>query len=145
MPAVPFSSIYPDGPNSQAAGGPLPAAGGAGDSNALWPGMPLGATPFSRDLAVLGPGTFVIWSPAPGRKFVLTNAILSADGASRVAIVDGNDQQGARPVDLFLGANGGATPNLTPVPYPSQNADNQLKLVVAAAVNVKVAVRGWEQ
>lgn len=144
MPAVPFSAIYPDGPNTQAVSGAVPPAG-SGDANALFPGMPAGATPIVRDITIAAAGTTPIWTPAAGRKFILASAMLSTDTPMRIALIDQNDQQGARPVDGFFGANGGATPNLVPVPYPSQNAGNVLQVVTGALGNVKVSVRGWEQ
>lgn len=144
MPAVPFNAIYPDGPNTLAAGGAAPDPGSS-DANPQFPGMPAGATPIARDLTVAAAGTYPVWTPSAGRKFVLASAMVSTDTAMRVALVDQNDQQGGRPVDGFFGANGGASPNLVPVPYPSQNAGNVLQLVTSAVGNVKVSVRGWEQ
>lgn len=144
MPAVPFSAIYPDGPNTQAAGGPVPTGAGGAD-NPLFPGMPAGATPIDRDITIVAAGTYVLWQPAAGRKFVLTRAMVSTDTPMRIALIDQNDQQGARPVDGYFGANGGATPNLVPVPYVSQNAGNALQVVTSALGNVKVAISGWEQ
>lgn len=141
MPAIPFTAIYPNGPGS----GGLAVPGAPTETNPDYPGMPVGATPVSRDLTVAAAGTVTIWTPGgPSRRFVLASAFLSTDTAMRVALVDDADVQGQRPVDGYFAANGGASPNLVPVPYPSRTAGASLKLVTAAPGNVKVRVSGWE-
>lgn len=141
MPFTPWTSIYPDGPASAGLAG---QAGADAVANALYPGMPVGATPVHRDLTVAAAGTVAVWSPSPGRRFVLASAFVSSDTAMRVALVDDTDSQNQRPVDQFLAANGGSSPNLVPVPYVSKNVGSPLRLVTSAAGNVKVRVSGWE-
>lgn len=143
MGSVPFTAIYPDGPGSEAAGGA--AAGDAG--NPQYPGMPAGAQPVNKDATYLAAGTFVLWQPAPGTKFVLTSALVSTDTAMRVALCDGADVPGSRPVDGAFAANGGVATNQVPVPYPSKTAGAPLLAVVAlapGAIGVKIHVSGWE-
>lgn len=138
MPRVPFTSIYPDGPTDQ-------AAAASSGINSLYPGMPVGATPISRDITIVAAGTYDLWTPSSGRRFVLEAAFISTDAAMRVAIVDESDAQGQRPVDGYFAANGGASPNMVPVPYVSVNIGNRLRVVTGGAGNVKVRVSGWEQ
>lgn len=144
MPVVPWTGVYPDGPGAAAAGGDPFAVGGAGGGNPEYPGMPVGAVPVHRDVTITTATTTVLWTPAPGRKFILSSAFVSTDAAMRVALVDDLDIQGARIIDAGFAANAGASPNLVPVPYPSQAAGNVLRVVTGAAGNVRVAVQGWE-
>lgn len=142
MPAVPWTSIYPDGAGTAAAGG-ADAGFATPDANQQYPGMPLGASPVHRDVVIAAAGTTAIWTPGAGSRFILASAFISTDTAMRVALVDDADIQGSRPVDGYFGANGGASPNLVPVPYPSKNVGNSLRVVTAAG-NVRVRVSGWE-
>lgn len=138
---IPFTDIYPDGPvGSSGAGG----AGGIGGGNAQYPGMPAGATPVHRDVTISTAGTTDVWAPQPGNRFILASAFVSTDTAMRVALIDSLDTVNQRPVDGYFGANGGAAPNLVPVPYPSRAAGNVLRVVTGAIGNVKVRVSGWE-
>jgi len=141
MAGIPFTSIYPDGPGSAAAGG-LPSGGDV--LNALYPGMPAGATPVHRDALYTAAGTYALWTPSAGNKFVLTECFLSTDTAMRIALVDDVDVPGSRPVDGYFSANGGADSNLMPVPYPSKSSGNSLRVVVGSAGNVRARVSGWE-
>lgn len=142
MANVPWTSIYPDGAGSEAAGGSAPGGGPAG--NDLYPGMPVGASPIHRDLLLPAAATTIIWQPGATRRFVLTSAFISSDTAGRVAIVDDVDVQGSRPVDQYIGANGGSSPNLVPVPYVGKNLGAPLRVVSTVAGNVRVRVSGWE-
>lgn len=141
MSNVPFSAIYPDkaGADGGSAGG---ATGSSG--NPLYPGMPEGATPIHRDKLITAAATTALWTPGAGRSFVLASAFVSSDTAMRVALVDDADLEGQRPVDQYVAANGGSSPNLVPVPYKSKNAGNALRIVTAAVGNVRVRVSGWE-
>jgi hypothetical protein len=142
MGGIQFTAIYPDGPGSAAAGGEGGPAGS--DVNPLYPGMPVGATPVHKDNVYTAAGTYPLWAPSSGMRFVLTSAFLVVSAAGRVALVDDLDIPGSRPVDGDFGANGGATPNLVPVPYPSKTAGNPLRVVTTVAGNTRVRVSGWE-
>jgi hypothetical protein len=142
MAGVPFTAIYPDGPGSAAAGGegaPAPDL-----INPLYPGMPVGATPVHRDNVYVTAGTYVLWAPSAGNRFILTSAFVVVSAAGRVALVDDVDIPGSRPVDGDFAANAGAVTNLVPVPYPSKTAGNPLRVVTAVAGNTRVRVSGWE-
>lgn len=137
---VQFSDIYPVTAAAAAASGDTQAAPTVNDD---FPGMPVGATPVHKDVTIAAAGTTTLWDPGAGTVFVLASAFLSTDTAMRVALVDESDIQGNRPVDGYFGANGGASPNLVPVPYQSKLAGNRLRVVTGGAGNVKVRVSGW--
>lgn len=143
MSGIPFTNIYPTGPGVDPVTGEVSAGGAVG--NELYPGMPVGASPIHKDVTIAAAGTVTLWDPGPGLQIVLASAFISTDTAMRVAIVDESDVQGQRPVDGYFGANGGASPNLVPVPYVSKLAGNRLRVVTGAAGNVKVRVSGWTQ
>lgn len=141
MPSLPWTSIYPDGQASLAAGG-QPAA--PGEENAgPFPDLPAGAMPFDRDLTIAAASTTTIFDPGVGQKAYLVSAFVSTDTAMRVAIIDENDVQNSRPVDGYFAGNGGASPNLVPKWYESKVAGNRLRVVTAGAGNVKVRVSGF--
>ena len=96
------------------------------------------------DVFIAAASTTAIWTPGAGRRCILASAFVSTDTAMRVAVVDDIDAQGQRPVDGYFGANGGASPNLVPVPYVSKNPGNSIRVVTAALGNVRVRVSGWE-
>lgn len=145
MATLPWTNIYPDGPGTAAAGG---TTDNAPTTNPQYPGMPVGAAPVHKDQTYLAAtvGT-VLWQPSAGNRFVLASCMISTDTAMRVAVVDGADIPGSRPVDGNFAANGGVSKNQVPVPYPSRSVGNPLIVVVAAAPGaggVKVSVDGWE-
>jgi hypothetical protein len=142
MSTTPWTSIYPDGPASAAAGGIIGAPGAGG--NAAYPGMPVGAVPIHRTLRIAAAGTYPIWAPPPDRRFIVANAFISTDTAMRVALVEEVDVAGAEIVDGYFAASGGASPNLVPVPYPADVAGSVVRVVTGAAGNVRIRVGGWE-
>ena len=143
MSTTPWTDIYPDGPSSRPASGAPGVAPAAG--NAAYPGMPADATPVHRRLRITAAGTYAIWSPPADRRFVVASAMMSTDTAMRIALVEETDAPGAEVVDGYFGANGGATPNLVPVPIPAQTLGSVLRVVTAGAGNVRVRVSGWEE
>lgn len=140
MSSVAFSTIYPDGPVGSAA-----AAAIDGAENSLYPGMPIGASPVHKDLVAAAAGTYDLWDPGVGYRFVVASAFVSAGAAGRVAVVDDADVAGSRICDAEFAANGGATPNLVPVPYPGKLAGNKVRIVTTVVGNTRVRVSGWLQ
>lgn len=141
MTVVAFTSIYPDGAATQAAGGGAQAAGIS--NGGPFPELPQGALPFDRDITITTASTTTLFDPGSGQKFYLVSAFISTDTAMRIALVDGGDIVNQRPVDGYFGVNGGAAPNLVPKWYASKNAGNQIQVVTAANGNVKVRVSGF--
>lgn len=136
---VAFTDVYPDGPAAAAAAAGL----GGPTENLKYPGLPIGASPFSYDYVATAAGTYDVWAPGSGYKFVLVSAFVTVSAAGRVALVDDVDIQGRRPVDGDFAANSGATPNLVPAPYVAKVAGGTLRLVTTVAGNTRVRVAGW--
>lgn len=143
MPVVQWTGVYPDGPGTDAATGGAGSSDGGGNPD--YPGMPIGATPLERDVTIATATTTDLWTPGVGRKFILASVFLSTDTAMRIAVIDEQDIQGNRPVDGYFAANGGASPNMVPVPYVSKASGNRIRVVTGAVGNVKVRVSGWER
>jgi hypothetical protein len=136
-----FTAIYPEGEATEAAGGPgteVPTV------NEEWPGLPPGAEPIHRDLTLAAATTgTVIWQPGPNERAVVVSAFVSTDAAGRVAIVDDQDVQGKRIAVLRAAANGGASPNLVPAPYPTASPGTPVRVVSTVVGNVDVRVSGY--
>lgn len=142
MATIPFSAIYPEGPGTLAANG----GGAVADAgNPEYPGMPAGATPVHKDATYTAAGTYTLWQPSAGFKFVCTAVVINTDTAMRVAAVDGADIPGSRVADGNWAANGGLSENGIPTPYVSKTVGAPLLVIVGGAGNVKVEVRGWEK
>jgi hypothetical protein len=137
-----FSAIYPEGPETAAGAGA--DAGTVVGTNLDFPGLPVGAVPDSRDATITAAGTSVLWAPSsPTAHLVIESAFISTDVAGRIAIVADVDAQGSRIAVLYAGANGGASPNLTPAPYVCP-VGAPVRVVVAGTGNVFVRVTGYE-
>lgn len=136
---VPWTGVYPDDPATAAAlqGYSEPIDQGP------FPDLPDGALPFDRDITITTATTTLLFDPGPGQRVYLVSAFVSTDTAMRVAIVDEADIVNQRPVDGYFAANGGASPNLVPKWYEAKLAGNRLRVVTAAAGNVKVRVSGF--
>jgi len=143
MTTVPFTAIYPDGP-AGSLGTSAAGAGTGGADNPAYPGLPAGASPIHRDLAVSAAGTYAVWTPAAGKRVVLLGLVISSDTLMRVKLVDGDDVQGRRIVDASVPASGGVGVDLSPTPYVATAADQPLRIVTTAAGNVTVAAWGYE-
>lgn len=142
--SIPFGSIYPDGPAGGGAGNAVSAA--EAQVNPLYPGMPAGATPFHQDVSLTASTTgTAIWTPPTDKRFVVASAFISSDTAGRVAICDGADVAGQRIVVQRVGANGGSSPNLVPVPYVSAVAGQAVVVASNITGNVDIRVSGWLQ
>src|SRR5690348_11031532 len=98
VPSIAFTDIYPDSTSNLGTSSGGGAGGGGAILNELFPVMPAGATPVHRDITIAAAGTYLIWQPASDRTFVLASAFVSTDTAGRIALVDGADLQGQRPV-----------------------------------------------
>jgi len=80
-----------------------------------------------------------LWTPASGKKFALTDLIISVDTAMTVTVKDGT----ATIYEFYLAANGGAVINLK-TPYVSSAADNVLKYSTSTAGKISISVEGYE-
>jgi len=80
-----------------------------------------------------------VWDPTAGKKWVVTDLIISTDTAMTVTIKDGTTAI----LVLYLAANGGAVSNFQ-TPLQSSTADNNLTVTASAAGNIAVTATGYE-
>ena len=94
-----------------------------------------------------------IWTPAAGKKFVLTGYEISVSAACNVTLIDttsggttdtlGNaTTEGTRIVKYYFAANSGSVRDRS-MGYISATADNQLK-IIASAAGGSITVEGYE-
>jgi len=84
----------------------------------------------------------IIWSPAGGKKWVITDIIMSVSAAATVTLEDDKSAGDAVVLALDLAANGGVSTNLQ-TPIVSEEADADL-IITTSAGNVKITVVGYE-
>lgn len=140
MPNTPFVDVYPDA--TPAPTGPAPA--GSASGNPDWPGLPADAHPESFDVTLVAAslGTIIV-QPTMAQRFVVVSAFISTDVAGRIAIFDDLDIQGRRIAVHYAAANGGASPNLVPAPYPTATPGGPVRVACAGVGNVFVRVSGY--
>ena len=80
-----------------------------------------------------------IWDPTAGKKWVVTDLIISTDTAMTVTIKDGANAV----MVLYLAANGGAVSNFQ-TPLQSSAANNNLTVTASATGNIAVTATGYE-
>lgn len=80
-----------------------------------------------------------LWDPAAGKKFVITDVIVSTDTKMDIHLEDGTTKK----FSWHLAANGGLSTNLQ-TPYVSIAADNLLTITSGAAGKVDIEVFGYE-
>lgn len=81
----------------------------------------------------------VLWSPAGGKKFVVTDIIISCNEACNVVLMDDDVHM----FELYFDAKGGCVMNLQ-TPWKSTTADNDLKVITTEAVLHTITVLGYE-
>jgi len=84
-------------------------------------------------------GGVTVWDPTAGKKFVVTDLIISTDTAMTVTIKDG----ATNIMVLYLAANGGAVSNFQ-TPLQSSTADNNLTVTASTSGNIAVTATGYE-
>lgn len=85
-----------------------------------------------------------VWDPAAGKKFVITDAIVSATGAGQLSIFDGTDSAENYLVELNLSVNGGWDHAFGCNHWASSTADNILKYTSGAGATGRITVHGYE-
>jgi hypothetical protein len=105
---------------------------------------PDGAKPFHRDLALVAGAAAVtdLVTVQASQRVAVGSATVSSTTAQRVAIVDDEDTDDRRVVDVDLAVNGSIYVHLIPA-YHSKRRGSPLRLVNAAAGTIRVQVRGW--
>lgn len=80
-----------------------------------------------------------LWDPTGGKKFVITDIIISTDTAMTITLID----QAAVIYEFYFAANGGCVINLQ-TPYESTTADNILKYTTSANGKTSISIEGYE-
>jgi len=83
-----------------------------------------------------------VWTPASGKKFVITDIILSASANCTVTLFDNTDNTTNRIMKLYLTSNQVVTHNFS-IPVTSSTANNVLKITTSAAGG-DITVFGYE-
>lgn len=81
----------------------------------------------------------ILWNPTAGKKFVVTDIVISVDTAMTVHIEDAT----TKIFEFYLAANGGVVMNLQ-TPYQSILADNDLTYTSSTAGKISIEVLGYE-
>jgi len=81
----------------------------------------------------------VLWDPTAGKKFVITDIVVSVDTAMDVHLEDGT----TKIYQWHFAANGGCVMNLR-TPYQSTTANNNLTYTTSTAGKISIAVDGYE-
>jgi len=99
-----------------------------------------GYTKVHKDVQTATSQSFAtLWDPTAGKKFVITDIIISVDTAMTVMLSDVTTLI----FQFFFAANGGCVINLQ-TPYESTAADNILKYTNTVAGNISITVEGYE-
>lgn len=95
-----------------------------------------------HDATIATATTTTLWTPAAGRRFIITHAEISCAGAGRVMLIDGTDVQGRRLLGGTFAAGGGID---TSAVIPSGAVDRLLRIVTPGGGDTFVTVDGYEQ
>lgn len=97
-------------------------------------------TPVIKDeqyVAAVTSGT--VWTPAGGKKFVMTDMIISTKDATAVSILDGT----TKVFEAYLASNGGVVSNFK-TPIQSTTANNSLHITTDTASTLSITTTGYE-
>ena len=97
-------------------------------------------TPVIKDeqyVAAVTSGT--VWTPAGGKKFVMTDMIISTKDATSVSILDGT----TKVFEAYLASNGGVVSNFK-TPIQSTTANNSLHITTDTASTLSITTTGYE-
>jgi len=84
-------------------------------------------------------GGLTIWNPTTGKKFNITDLIVSTDTAMYLTFYDGVTVL----IVVYLAANGGFVSNFQ-TPLNSQTADNNFAVTASVAGNISITALGFE-
>jgi len=85
-----------------------------------------------------------IWTPASGKKFVITDIIISCSAAGTITVFDNTDNAANRVVKGYFAANGGLTHPYSKV-FVSATANNVLKYTTGSGIAGSLTVWGYEE
>jgi len=84
-----------------------------------------------------------LWTPASGKKFVITDYDISFSAAGAITVFDGSDTVANR-VCKWHGADNGGAVHTYKKPRISSTADNVLKYTTGAGAAGSITVHGYE-
>ena len=84
-----------------------------------------------------------IWTPATGKKFVITDIMISCSAAGTITVFDGTDSTTYRVIKGYFAANGGLTHNYRK-PFESAAINNVLKYTTGTGIAGSITVHGYE-
>ena len=85
-----------------------------------------------------------IWTPATGKKFVITDIIISCSAAGTITVFDNTDNAANRVVKGYFAANGGLTHPYSKA-FVSATANNVLKYTTGSGIAGSLTVWGYEE
>lgn len=86
-----------------------------------------------------------VWIPATGKKFVITDMIISGSSAGMVSVIDGTGaDMGSRILKATLAANGGAVVNYSK-PRESQSANYSVVIITGTGAVGSATFYGYEK
>jgi hypothetical protein len=85
-------------------------------------------------------GTVTVWTPATGKKFRITDLIISVGAALSVTLLDGTTTIGI----IYMAANTVWSHSFQ-APLESTTANNAFKIDTSGAGNISVTVLGYEE
>jgi len=97
----------------------------------------------SVDIEASQTGT-AIWTPASGKKFVITDIILSTSAAGLIIVFDGTDDAANRVLKISSDGDGWGLTKAYIKPRISAVADNVLKYTTGTVVAGYLTVHGYE-
>ncbi len=108
----------------------------------MWTDVPLNAVQTSKDVALVGAQTATaIWTPASGKRLLITSIAFTVSADATVKIFRGSDADGKRFFNqLFAMKSGAALPYIPPFLCL---ADEALKVTTDAG-NINITVTGAE-
>ena len=84
-----------------------------------------------------------IWTPTSGKKFVITDMIISCSAAGTITVFDSTDSTANRIVKGYFAANGGLSQPYSK-PRTSSTADNVLKYTTGSGIAGSLTIQGYE-
>ena len=85
-----------------------------------------------------------IWTPASGKKFVITDIIISCSAAGTITVFDSTDSTANRVVKGYFSANGGIDHPYSKA-FVSAAADNILKYTTGTGIAGSLTIWGYEE
>jgi len=84
-----------------------------------------------------------IWTPASGKKFVITDIVIATSAGGTITIFDNTNDTTNRIIKVYLSANSGVTNNYRK-PVVSSTADNVLKYTTGTGIAGSLTISGYE-